>query len=81
MSSAKNSTAQVFARLFHKCINMAQTNMHRELLEAQQQAITSFIESAEKEISMNSKLVQSILEQASCGCFKISAVAGGESNS
>ena len=39
--------------------------MHRELLEAQQQAITSFVESIEKEISVNSELAQSLLEQAS----------------
>ena len=44
---------------------MAERNMLRELLEAQQQAITSFVESIEKEISANSELAQSSLEQAS----------------
>ena len=39
--------------------------MHRELLEAQQQTITSFVESIEKDISANSELAQSLLEQAS----------------
>ena len=38
---------------------MAERNRHRELLEAQQQAITSFVESIEKEISANSELAQS----------------------
>ena len=44
---------------------MAERNVCRELLEAQQQTITSFIESIEKEISANSKLAQRLLEQAS----------------
>ena len=39
--------------------------MHRELFEAQQQTITSFVESIEKDISANSELAQSLLEQAS----------------
>ena len=39
--------------------------MNRELLEAQQQTITSFVESIEKDISANSELAQSLLEQAS----------------
>ena len=38
--------------------------MYRELLEAQQQTITSFVESIEKDISANSELAQSLLEQA-----------------
>ena len=40
-------------------------NIYRELLMAQQQTIASFIESIEKEISANSELSQSLLEQAS----------------
>ena len=39
--------------------------MWRELFEAQQQTITSFVESIEKGISANSELAQSLLEQAS----------------
>ena len=39
--------------------------MHRELFEAQQQAITSFVESVEKDIGANSELAQSLLEQTS----------------
>ena len=39
--------------------------MHRELLKVQQQTITSFVESIEKDISANSELPQSLLEQAS----------------
>ena len=39
--------------------------MQAELLQAQQQAITSYVESIEKEISANSELAQSLLEQAS----------------
>ena len=39
--------------------------MHRELFEAQQQTITTFVESIEKDISANSELAQSLLEQAS----------------
>ena len=39
--------------------------MCRELLETQQQSISSFVESVEKEISTNSGLAQSLLEQAS----------------
>ena len=39
--------------------------MCRELLEAQQQTITSFVESIKKEISANSELAQGLLEQAS----------------
>ena len=44
---------------------MAERNMYRELLEAQQQTITSFVESIVKDISANSELGQSLLEQAS----------------
>ena len=44
---------------------MAERNICRELLEAQQQAITSFVESIERDISANSELAQSLLEQAS----------------
>ena len=40
-------------------------NICKELLEAQQQTITSFVESIEKDISANSELAQSLLEQAS----------------
>ena len=39
--------------------------MCRELLKAQQQTLTSFVESIEKEISANSELAQSLLGQAS----------------
>ena len=39
--------------------------MHRELFEAQQQTITSFVESVERDISANSELAQSLLEQTS----------------
>ena len=44
---------------------MVQRNMCRELLETQQQTITSFVESIEKEISTNFEMAQSLLEQAS----------------
>ena len=44
---------------------MAERNMCRKLLEDQQQTITSFVESMEKEISAKSELAQSLLEQAS----------------
>ena len=44
---------------------MAERDIHRELFEAQQQIITSFVESIEKDISANSELAQSLLEQAS----------------
>ena len=44
---------------------MAERNMQAELLQAQQQAITSFVESIEKEISAKSEMAQSLLEQAS----------------
>ena len=36
--------------------------MHRELFEAQQQTITSFVEFVERDISANSELAQSLLE-------------------
>ena len=39
--------------------------MCRELLEDQQQTITSFVESIEKDISPDSELAQSLLGQAS----------------
>ena len=39
--------------------------MCAELLEAQQQTITSFVETIEKNISANTELAQSLLEQAS----------------
>ena len=44
---------------------MAERDTCRELLEAQQQTIASFVESIEKDISANSELAQSLLEQAS----------------
>ena len=59
-----------FDSLFHKCINIVQRNMQRELLKTQQQTIASFVESIEKEISTNSELVQSLLEQASSAASK-----------
>ena len=43
---------------------MAERNMCRELPEAQQQTITSSVESIEKEISTSSELAHSLLEQA-----------------
>ena len=39
--------------------------MCRELFEAHQQTITSFVESVERDISANSELAQSLLEHAS----------------
>ena len=44
--------------------------MHRELLEAQQQTMKSFVESIDKEISANSDLGQSLLDQASSGASR-----------
>ena len=44
---------------------MAKRNIHRELLETQQQTIASFVKSIQKEISANSELAESLLEQAS----------------
>ena len=39
--------------------------MCRELFKAQQQTITSFLESVERDISANSELAQSLLDQTS----------------
>ena len=44
---------------------MAERDICRELFEAQQQTITSFVESVERDISANSEIAQSLLEQTS----------------
>ena len=44
---------------------MAERDIRKELFEAQQQTITSFVESVERDISVTSKLAQSLLEQTS----------------
>ena len=44
---------------------MAERDICKELFEAQQQTITSFVESVERDISANSELAQSLLEQTS----------------
>ena len=50
---------------FPKIVRMAQMSLHDELLNMQQETITSFIELLEKEISQNSQWVQSLIEQCS----------------
>ena len=44
---------------------MAERDICTELFEVQQQTITSFVESVERDISANSELAQSLLEQTS----------------
>ena len=44
---------------------MAERDIHSKLFEAQQQTITSLVESVERDISANSDLAQSLLEQTS----------------
>ena len=44
---------------------MAERDIRKELFEAQQQTITSFVESVERDISANSELAQSLLKQTS----------------
>ena len=49
---------------------MPERNMCRELLKTQQQIITCFVESIEKNISVNSELAQSLLKQASAAASR-----------
>ena len=58
---------------------MAERDIHKELFEAQQQTITSFVESVERDISANSELAQSLLEHNIWSSMKIPAGAGGGS--
>ena len=51
-------------------VRMAQMSLHDELLNLQQETITSFIELLEKDISQNSQWVQRLIEQCSCGLPK-----------
>ena len=44
---------------------MAERDICKELFEAQQQTITSFVESVERDISANSELAQSLLKETS----------------
>ena len=44
---------------------MAERDICRELFEAQQQTITSFVKSVERDISAKSELAKSLLEQTS----------------
>ena len=76
-SCAKNIAEWVLSDCFQKCMYMAQGNMHRELLETQQQNITSFIESFEKEIGTNTELTHSLLEQASSAALRSLQEQGG----
>ena len=66
----QNSAAQVWPDCLKKHINMAHTSACHEMLEAQQQAIASLVESIEKEISTNSDLMQTLLEQPSSAASK-----------
>ena len=63
-SCAKEQCCISFDSLVHEYIDLLR-EICAELLEAQQQTISSFVESIEKNISVNSELAQSLLEQAS----------------
>ena len=58
------SAAQI-APDFPAIIRMAQISLHDKLLNVQQEAISSFIEFLEKEISQHSWCVQSLMDQCS----------------
>ena len=49
---------------------MAQLSLQNELLNAQQEAISSFIESLEKQISYNFWCAQSLMDQCSSDLHK-----------